>query len=129
MSNTNPKADLKLEQIKNAQDRKDFAIAYFNATNNAIELLKNEKVTNEELQDKIIFWRDWFLSEHLKYRKLVTEKIGLPYVAKDTISALETVRDIEELRNKWLSLSEDERHDKEILEAYHNKAKTLTEIN
>jgi len=61
----------KAEFIEKAQDRKNEAIAFFNATNNAIALiaqlsgfpLKNDS----ELQADIRSWRTFFLNEWIKY--------------------------------------------------------------
>jgi hypothetical protein len=111
--------DNRLKGIKNAQDRKDFAIAYFNATNNAIEIAKAEGAINENqlvehMKEKIVFWRDWFLAEHLKYRALVTEKIGATYNPKNAIEKLEATANVEQLEEVWLSFTQDERLDTEI---------------
>jgi len=119
--------DNRLKSIKNAQDRKDFAIAYFNATNNAIEILKDNLNIDiqkydgyynqdafEQKKKAIAYWRDWFLEEHLKYRALVTEKIGATYNPKDAIGKLEATTTLEQLETVWLSFTQDERLDTEI---------------
>jgi hypothetical protein len=106
--------DLKVKQIKNAQDRKDFAIAFYNATNNAIEMVKHEGVTSVSNEERIIKWRDWFLEQHLDYRAKVTEKIGANYNVGTAIERLEKATSRDELKKEWLSLSQDERQDPEI---------------
>lgn len=107
--------DQKVKQIKNAQDRKDFAIAFYNATNNAIEMLKTDQPTSpDDMKRKITEWRDWFLEQHLDYRAKVTEKIGANYNVGTAIERLEKTTSRDELKKEWLSLSQDERQDPEI---------------
>ncbi len=119
--------DQKVKQIKNAQDRKDFAIAFYNATNNAIEIVKANRgfeiSTPEQVQKDIEFWRNWFLEQHMEYREKVTEKIGATYNVTTAIEKLEVTTSKEELRKAWLSLSQDERQDAEI----HAKCQELIE--
>lgn len=110
--------DQKVKQIKNAQDRKDFAIAFYNATNNAIEIVKANRgfeiSTPEQVQEQIEYWRNWFLEQHLDYRAKVTEKIGANYNVGTAIERLEKATSRDELKKEWLSLSQDERQDPEI---------------
>lgn len=116
--------DTKLKSIKTAQDRKDFAIAFYNATNNAIEMIKlNHPKTYEDAQEQIIIWRDWFLEQHLEYRAKVTEKIGASYDPKDAIEKLDNTKDLKELEQVWRMLSEDERRD----EIIHKRCQELKE--
>lgn len=106
------------EQIlKNAQYRKSLAIAYFNATNAAIELLKNSGKKDTELQEDVVAWRDWFLAEHKRYYAENIANIGKPYDAKETIKNLKVETTLEGLKKAWLLLSEDERRDDEIIKA------------
>lgn len=110
-----PNDDTKLKGIKTAQDRKDFAIAFYNATNNAIEMVKLQTATsNEDAQAKIVQWRDWFLEQHLEYRAKVTEKIGASYDPKDALDRLKNTKNLKELEEVWRMLSEDERRDEII---------------
>lgn len=113
-----PNDDTKLKGIKTAQDRKDFAIAFYNATNNAIELVKSTVVFEitkpEEIQKDIEYWRDWFLAQHLEYRAKVTEKIGASYDPKDALDRLKNTKNLKELEEVWRMLSEDERRDEII---------------
>lgn len=109
--------DQKVKQIKNAQDRKDFAIAFYNATNNAIEMVKSGVYFTDKSgspQDRIVEWREWFLEQHLEYRANVTEKIGATYNVTTAVEKLEITTNKEDLRKAWLSLSQDERQDPEI---------------
>jgi len=110
------------EQIlKNAQYRKGLSIAFFNATNNAIEIIKleleNELANGNEdsLSDRIKDWRDWLLEEHKNYYAEVIAKIGVTYNSKETIEKLKTAKTVEELKSMWISLSEDERRDGDII--------------
>lgn len=59
----------KAENIKEAQERKNDSISFFNATNSAIAIVVKEASLDfpEDVQKKIVFWRDWFLSEWHKY--------------------------------------------------------------
>lgn len=101
--------------IKDAQYRKGLSIAFFNANNAAIELLKGKNMSTVNMQKAIVSIRDWFLDEHAKYHLNVIERIGLPYDPKDSIKKLMTARSNEGLLNVWLLLSEDERHDASIV--------------
>lgn len=58
------------EQIKEAQDRKEQSIAFFNATNSAITLVSAKGMNDDDAQikDDIRHWRDWFLTEHDNYK-------------------------------------------------------------
>jgi hypothetical protein len=113
--------DDKDKVIKNAQYRKGLSIAFFNATNNAIELLKLQlanqdvsKINPQTLLNMVKTGRDWLLDEHKNYYATVIEKIGGNYSATDTIEKLKKTTSKEELTKVWFSLSEDERRDKEI---------------
>lgn len=115
MAKQQPNDDAKLKSIRTAQDRKDFAIAFYNATNNAIEMIKVQTATStEDAQNKIIEWREWFLEQHLEYRAKVTEKIGANYDVVTSIQRLEQAKDVNELADIWISLTEDERRDEVI---------------
>jgi len=58
--------------IKEAQDRKETSIAFFNATNAAIEMIKVRGLVDvgdkEEVKAEIKLWRDWFIAEHDAYK-------------------------------------------------------------
>lgn len=102
--------------LKDAQYRKSLAIAFFNATNAAIQLLSTDKEYYDanELKEKIVELRNWFLEEHKNYYAVIAQ-VGVNYVAKDTIAKLQATTNLDELKSVWLSLSEDERRDGEIL--------------
>ena len=60
--------DKKNENIKEAQERKSESIAYFNSVNSAISMMKTmDFADNERCKEKIIYWRDWFISEYDKW--------------------------------------------------------------
>jgi hypothetical protein len=102
--------------LKDAQYRKGASIAWFNATNASIELVKSFKIEdNTIIKIAIKEWRDWFIEEYKTYYATVIANIGINYVAKDTIEKIKNTKTIDELRSVWLSLSEDERRDGEIL--------------
>lgn len=109
--------------MQDAQYRKGLSIAFFNANNNATDIAKleigylpmNEQSISTLLQERIIFWRDWLLSEHATYYAQVVMGVGKPYSIVDTIKKLETAKTVDELKDIWLLLSADERDDSEIL--------------
>ena len=102
--------------LKNAQYRKGLSIAFFNATNAAVEFAKINGLAGVLDPKKFIAdWRDWFLEEHKNYYATVIENVGSNYKAVDTIEKLNRTKSMEELKKTWLSLSEDERRDGEIL--------------
>lgn len=103
--------------IKNAQYRKNLSIAFFNATNSAIELVKTDYIKDTDLKKFIVDWRDWFLEEHKKYYAETIANIGGNYNTTNTIAKLGTAKNVEELKTIWLNLSEDERRDPEIFKA------------
>jgi len=63
--------DKKADNIKVAQERKNDAIAFFNATNSAISLRASDKTllfdSTDHQKEYIVFWRNWFLEEWQKY--------------------------------------------------------------
>jgi len=102
--------------LKDAQYRKGLSIAFFNATNAAVEFAKINGLAGVLDPRKFIAdWRDWFLEEHKNYYATVIANVGQNYKAVDTIAKLNKTTNIEELKVIWLSLSEDERRDGEIL--------------
>ena len=122
--------DNRQQIIKTAQDRKDLSIAFFNATNSAIEMLKvwAPNSTEKEARAKIAEWRNWFLDEHGIYRNEILSKVGQYYDPESTLQKLKNVKSMEELKDLWKSLSEDERHDDNVIllkdklkEKYANK--------
>jgi GTPase involved in cell partitioning and DNA repair len=117
--------------IKDAQYRKGLSIAFFNATNNAtqiMELKDTSNLTEEQIQKQIQFWRDWLLEEHKKYYSEVIANIGKKYDSKETIEKLKTTKSLDELKSVWISLSEDERRDGEIIEATNKLKKQYEEV-
>lgn len=114
--------DNKEKVIKDAQYRKGLSIAFFNATNAAIEMCKGLNIHEEETKNKIVEIRNWLLEEHKNYYATVIANVGVNYNIEETIKKLEATKDIEELREVWLSISEDERRDKTI-KALTNKLK------
>jgi hypothetical protein len=117
--------------IRDAQFRKGLSIAFFNATNNAtqiMELKDTSNLTEEQIQKQIQFWRDWLLEEHKKYYSEVIANIGKKYDSKETIEKLKAAKSLEELKSVWISLSEDERRDGEIIEATNKLKKQYEEV-
>ncbi len=109
------------EILKDAQYRKNFGIAFFNATNSAIALITGNRIllettTPEETKAKIVEYRVWFLSEHGKYYTEVIAKVGTNtnYKVEDAVAKLQNAKSKPELDKIWIALSADERHDGEI---------------
>lgn len=131
--------------IRDAQYRKGLSIAFFNATNAAVEMVKLEKslnpiispikivknpkaktktkgkkeaeymITPQSTEDRIIHWRDWLLSEHKTYYETVIANVGVNYRSEDSIAKLKEAKNLEELNKAWRNLSQDERHDGDII--------------
>ena len=97
--------------IKDAQFRKGLSIAFFNATNAAIEMCKGMNIHEEETKKKIIEIRDWLLEEHKEYYANVIANIGSNYNVEETVERIKIVQSLDELQKLWVSLSEDERRD------------------
>ena len=114
--------------IKDAQYRKGLGIAWFNATNAAIALASVYKPMQEEVKDFVARHRDWLLKEHEEYYRTVISPVGRVYKAEDTIKKLKQAKNEQELRLIWISISEDERRDGDILKVakeLKEKFKTL----
>lgn len=113
--------------MKDAQYRKGLSIAFFNATNAAIELVKdNPKLTTGEYTDilsTVTEMRDFFLKEHQTYYANVIAKVGVNFKPEETKKKLSGAKSIDELKSVWQSLSEDERRDKEIIAFTQNLKK------
>ena len=108
--------------IRDAQFRKGASIAFFNSTNSAIAIVAAELANNpqpkpgdEYILTRINFYRDRFLEQHKSYYSSVISSIGGNYKASDTIEKLKGTKNMGELYKLWLTLSEDERRDGEIL--------------
>jgi len=115
--------------IKDAQFRKGLSIAFFNATNNATQIIELEKkgLVGEKLKEEIVSWRNWLLEEHKNYYATVIANIGQNYKAEDSIKKLQNTKTLEELNIAWLSLSEDERRDGEIRKVAGQERKKYNE--
>jgi hypothetical protein len=115
--------------IKDAQYRKGLSIAFFNATNNATEIVKLEGVANpKDLTNRITFYRDWLLDEHKKYYTTVIANVGLPFDINKTIERLNQTKNMEELKSLWIALSQDERDNVEILKVKDQLKQTYENI-
>ncbi len=102
--------------LKDAQYRKGLSIAFFNATNAAIELTKGYKFATEEEQRKaIVETRNWLLTEHQTYYATVLSAVGDNFNPADAIEKLKGAQNYEELSMVWRLLSEDERRHAEII--------------
>lgn len=103
------------KNLRDAQYRKSLSIAWFNANNAAIELLKGLGLSGTVLETEIRKWREWFLGEHRDYYSKTIANVGVAYRAEDTIKKLEAAKNYNELSDVWMEMSADERRDGEIL--------------
>lgn len=117
--------------LKDAQYRKGLSIAFFNATNNAINLVPHLTPMKDEkdILKKVSEIRDWLLEEHKTYYAEVVANVGVNYSAEESIKKLKGTKTLEQLQEAWRLLSEDERRDGEIIKVaqqlkkkYHEKA-------
>lgn len=131
--------------LKDAQYRKTLSIAFFNSVNSAIEMVKFEagqivekKVPAKgakKVQKKSVFslegrlehWRDYFLNQHQVYYSNQIANIGANYKAETTIEFLKEAKTYAELKTKWISISEDERRDGEVIKVVKEIKKKLNE--
>ena len=113
--------------IRDAQYRKGLSIAFFNATNAAVEFAKINGLAGVIDPKKFIAeWRDWFLEEHKKYYAEVIAQVGVPFNVEESVKKLKENKTLEDLQNCWRSLSEDERHNDEILKVAQEIKKTFS---
>lgn len=124
--------------LKDAQYRKGLSIAFFNATNGAVEIIKLEGLKTElfkktkavkgkskskakpkkeinQLEVRLQLWRNWLIKEHAEYYAKVIAPVGDNFKPEEGIAKLIAVTTLPELRKVWVSLSQDERDNKEIL--------------
>jgi hypothetical protein len=102
--------------MKDAQFRKGLSIAFFNATNAAIEFAKINGMAGVMDSKKFITeWRDFFIEEHKNYYATVIANVGVNYKPEDSIKKLQATKTLEELQSAWVLLSADERKDSEII--------------
>jgi len=100
--------------MASAQYRKSLSIAFFSATNAAIELVKTDYVKDTDLKKFIIEWRNFFLEEHKSYYAQNIANIGVNYDVKATLEKLEKAKTVDELKSVWVTLSQDERQDEQV---------------
>lgn len=122
----------KAKSIKDAQDRKDLSIAYFNSTNSAIAMVTAprallETETVEQTRAKIVEWRDWFLVEHKAYRQRELETMRANIPVGTAIEKLKATTNLVDLKAVWATLTQDERNQADILaEAQAQRKKYVT---
>lgn len=117
--------------VKDAQYRKGLSIAFFNATNAAIEMVKSELENDpttppQKVQERMVFWRDWLLEEHKSYYSNVIAKIGGHFSVKDTVEKLKATTTLISLRAVWLGISADERAHPDIVKVAQEMKAKLT---
>ena len=122
MSKNQPQDD---KIIQNAQYRKSLSIAFFNATNAAVEMCKGLNISEEKTKEKIIEVRNWLLEEHKNYYASVIANAGQNYKVEESIAKLKTAKTLEDLQMVWRLLSEDERRDGEIQKVAQELKKKL----
>ena len=116
--------------IKDAQYRKGLSIAFFNATNNATQIVElihksDERFQIDTIKTEISYWRDWLLKEHENYYRDVISSIGKPYDSKKTIENLKKATSAEELKKMFMMMSADEKRDGDIRKVVAELKKTL----
>lgn len=110
--------EINADILKDAQYRKGLSIAFFNATNASIALIASEpqlRVDEEAMIKNVLRIRDLFLEEHKNYYATVIANVGANYKSEDTIAKLNATKNYEELKSVYLSLSEDERRDGDVI--------------
>lgn len=113
--------------LKDAQYRKGLSIAFFNATNAAIELVKNGSLNEKERKERIVFWRDWLLEEHKNYYATTIASVGVNYSVEEAVKKLNATKNYEELSSAWRLLSEDERREPAIIKVAKDLKKKYKE--
>lgn len=115
--------------LKDAQYRKGLSIAFFNATNAAVEFAKINGLAGVLDPKKFIAeWRDWFLEEHKTYYATVIANVGMNYKVEESLKELKKVKTLPDLLRVWQSFSADERgNDVLIKEVQNIRAKFLKE--
>lgn len=115
---------------KDINYRKNLSIAFFNANNLAVTLVSTDKeyYTEEELKTKIVDWRNFFLKEHETYYANVVSPIGCLFDKKETIKLIESATGMEDLKDIWLSISQDERSDDDIIKIKNEIKKKYEDI-
>ena len=114
--------------MREAQYRKSRGIAWFNANNSAIEMIKYLSVTDKErIKELIVFWRNWFLAEYTNDYMENIANIGLTYNPASTILKLQATTSLAELMKAWLEMSEDERQNVDIVKV-KNELKKKYEV-
>lgn len=102
----------KAKSIREAQDVKDLKIAFFNATNNAIQIVKPDLAVDriDDIKEGIQYWRDWFLDEHKEHNLRMQEQTGATVQVGDALTKLKAVNNIVDLRALWATFTQDERN-------------------
>lgn len=114
---------------KDINYRKGMSIAFFNATNAAIEFAKINGMAGILDPKKFIAeWRDWFIEEHRVYYATVIANIGVNYKAEDSIAKLKATKTLEDLQTTWRLFSADERKDAEIIKVAQELRKSYGPI-
>jgi hypothetical protein len=109
--------DAQDRNIRDAQYRKGLSIAFFNATNAAVEATKQSGKTFPTLEDylaEIVKIRNFFIEEHKNYYSAVVAQAGTNYSVEEAVKKLRACKNLEALHVVWLEFSEDERRDMEI---------------
>lgn len=125
--------------LKDAQYRKNFSIAFFNAANVSVEMIKLEgkvykgKGKSKKLvahEDRFVYYQDLMLKRYRKYYAEVISATGANYKVDKTIEKILQADTREKLNSVWLGLSQEERQDpaikkvvKELILKYKNDIK------
>ena len=114
--------------MREAQYRKSRGIAWFNATNSAIEIVKFSSIQDpSRMKEMLAFWRTWFVDEYTKDYAENIANYGLAYNPASSITRLQSANSMPELMKVWIEMSEDERQNVDIVKV-KNELKAKYEI-
>ena len=94
--------DKNYENFQRGQEyRKVFSIAFFNATNAAIEIEKsNPSGNDDDARKNISKWRDWFLDQHVRYYVDNIAPVGMEEFTPGVVKGLDKAKEEFEGKNK-----------------------------
>ena len=114
--------------MREAQYRKSRGIAWFNATNSAIEIVKFSSIQDpSRMKEMLTFWRNWFVAEYTKDYAENIANIGMTYNPEEAKTKLNAATSIADLMKVWVALSEDERQNVDIVKV-KNELKEKYEV-
>lgn len=108
--------------LKNAQYRKALPMAFLNSRNSAIELLKMEGKPKVKKGKKPVSLMqilkkntDNLMKDYMEFYAKEVATVGTNFKPEDSIAKLKAAKTLPDLQATWRLLSEDERHNEEVL--------------